>query len=129
MLLHPIIIETGLFLSTYLLRMAQKFIIIDDQVIMGTVEFHRELVGDYHIKQGLKVIGGGSWHFDEENNILYFYGRSDDYGAVTAETFTKALKESLISPTLEEAQIKFSNELWFTNAVANCVDIQKPDNW
>lgn len=109
--------------------MAKKWIINNNEIIMGHVEFHKELVGHHREKEGHKTVGGGYWHHDEENNILYFYGSSDDFGGVRKETFTEALKNSLVSPFLEEAQIRFSNEMWFTNAVNNSVEIRKPDNW
>ena len=69
--------------------MAQKFVINNHRLIIGNVLSHTELVRnliDY------ETIGGGMWYRDHSTNIVYFYGRSNTYGAVTEEEFNHSQK-------------------------------------
>lgn len=79
----------------------QKWIINDGDLILGRVELHEELVGS---REKGKTVGGGRWHYDRDNNIIYFYGASIDFGQVTEEQFNEAWKQ----PSVEGATIVFS---------------------
>jgi len=92
--------------------MAQKYIINDGELILGDVEFHYELLGD-RIKN--KTIGGGRWHLDEENNIMYFYDRSCEFGRVTEEQFNKSIKP----PFINEKKIVFSYDYLLRRIMEN----------
>jgi len=81
--------------------MAQKFVINDNILILGEVEFHEDLVKD-RIKSN--TIGGGYWIYHKDTNTYYFYGNSIEFGQVTKEEFNSAKKE----PNLQNATLIFS---------------------
>jgi len=87
--------------------MAHKWIINDEDLILGDVEFHEELVCKGRDRN--KTIGGGRWHFDRKANIIYFWGKSIDFGQVTEEQFEFSYKQ----PSVEQAEIFFSKEKEF----------------
>ena len=58
--------------------MAKKFIINDGNLILGDVEYHSELS-----KNNSKTIGGGHWRIDHDEEILYLYGKSIEFGPVS----------------------------------------------
>lgn len=62
-----------------------KFIIENDMLIMGIVELHMDLV----LTDDFSVKGGGWWHNDKENKIIYFYSKSYDYGRFNPEDLQK----------------------------------------
>lgn len=49
-----------------------KFVINDDDLIIGHVEFHEELVRG---RNRSKTVGGGRWHVDKDTNTIYFLVR------------------------------------------------------
>jgi hypothetical protein len=67
-----------------------KWIINDGRLIIGRVEFHRDFM-----KDNSKTIGGGWWYHDTENNTMYLYGASTDFGAVMEDDARKAWDESV----------------------------------
>lgn len=77
-----------------------KFIIQDDELRMGRVDCHFELAG----KDDSGVVGGGYWYYDIDNDILYLYGESIDYGRVNTEQIKKSWKR----PSVENSTIFFS---------------------
>ena len=72
--------------------MAKKFVINNNELIIGDVKFHKELIKDKNI---IKVIGGGYWDYDEDTNTMYFYGDSQEFGYVTKEEFNDSQKSGL----------------------------------
>jgi len=92
--------------------MARKWIIDDEYLILGDVELHEDLVSKGRDRN--KVRGGGRWHFDRQANIMYFWGKSIDFGQATKEDFDKVYKQ----PSVEQATIVFSHKL-------NLIDIIK----
>lgn len=91
--------------------MAQKFLIINDALITGTVEFHKELVREGTKREDIK--GGGWYHWDEEEKVVLFYSTSQDYGSVTIEEWLEALKseDTWISPFWDDHKFIFSDRL------------------
>ncbi len=65
--------------------MSKKWVINDNRVCLGHVEYHREF-----FKDNSKTTSGGFWHIDAENNCIYFYGISEEFGRATKEQFFKA---------------------------------------
>ena len=65
--------------------MANKWIIQGDDLRVGQVDFHRELAG----KEG-EIKSGGYWHFDKDNDILFLYGKSVDFGKCSIEDIQNA---------------------------------------
>ena len=61
----------------------QKFVIVDDEIIIGRVEFHADL--------HYGPIGGGWWFFDSEENTMYLYGKSVQFGPVSKKQVDNAV--------------------------------------
>lgn len=89
---------------------AKKFVINDGFLILGQVEFHEDLVKNMDRS---KTIGGGRWHFDEDDNTIYFYGDSTDFGSVTKEQFDAAFKQ----PSLSRVNIVFSDKMFLSDVM------------
>jgi hypothetical protein len=89
--------------------MACKWIVNNNELIIGNVEFHFDLLGSNRKKE--QTAGGGMWFIDRRRKITYFWGESQDFGNVTQETFQLAINNSMISPFIEETTIYFSNDL------------------
>jgi hypothetical protein len=85
--------------------MAKKFIINDNKLIFGDVKLHCFLVPEGESRDN--VIGGGFWHFDDNTNTIYFYGRSTAFGQVTKEEFENAIKLT----SLSKCKVVFSTAL------------------
>lgn len=85
--------------------MARKWIINDEDLILGNVEFHEDLIGNDREKN--KTLGGGRWHADRVNKIIYFWGKSVDFGQVTKKQFEDSFKQ----PNVERLKIVFSHKL------------------
>ncbi len=91
--------------------MAKKFIINDNELILGHVEMHEDLLGKGSDRS--KTIGGGFWHYDRDNNTMYFYGSSMDFGSVTEEQFLAAE----LPLSIENAKIVFSTKNYFSEVL------------
>ena len=55
-----------------------KFIIYDDELLLGRVKFHRNLLPDDFDHR--LVYGGGMFELDHENKTVNLFGRSHDFG-------------------------------------------------
>jgi hypothetical protein len=66
--------------------MARKWIINNNEIIMGNVEFHKDLLTDH-----TKTIGGGYYYYDNDTETMLFYSSSSDFGSVTEEQFNNAV--------------------------------------
>lgn len=97
-----------------------KWIIQDGEHRLGRVVMHEDLAD----KDGPKPIGGGMWFFDKDENVMYLYGKSYDYGQVTAED----LNNADMRMSLEKMTIHFSTELDLELAKKNYVLIQNLDD-
>lgn len=87
---------------------AKKFVINDGDLIMGQVEMHEELVQG---RDRNKTTGGGRWHV--EDNTIYFYGSSVDFGKITKEQFNTARKQ----PSLLHFAIIFSEKEYMSDVI------------
>lgn len=95
--------------------MAKKFVINNGDLILGQVEYHKELLKGREIK---KTSGGGFWHVDDTRNYfnertIIFYGTSVDFGSVTREQFNSSSK----SPSVESMNIYFSEKLVYSEVL------------
>jgi hypothetical protein len=79
--------------------MHKKFIIYDGDVRLGHVDFHKELGPDKSL-----IKGGGWWHYDKENDVIYLYSSSMDFGRVTRENLIDAIHNGLRSRSREGTQ-------------------------
>ena len=82
--------------------MAKKFVINNNELILGNVVLHKELISG---REKYETIGGGYWHYDKNEDVIYFYGSSHDFGKVTKEEFELAKKRNF-----NETKIIFSNK-------------------
>lgn len=93
--------------------MARKWIINDNEIIVGNVELHLELHED-----NSKTIGGGYWNWLRREKKFYFFGASQDFGQVTREQFEAALKESpFLSQHIRDCEIFFSSKSKWENVI------------
>lgn len=83
--------------------MARKFIIQDNLLKVGNVEMHFELKN----KKGGRVVGGGFWHINDERTILFLYGKSIDFGSVTADDLREIRGTGMASPSIEKMEWKY----------------------
>lgn len=90
--------------------MARKFIVTIDRFVMGNVDYHKDLVSRGSGDASKPVLGGGRWETDNDNNILYLWGSSVDYGWASPEQVKRAIEseETYISHSMEGWQIKYS---------------------
>lgn len=94
----------------------KKFIINDNRIIVGQVEFHSDLMKDHE-----KTIGGGYWFFDHLSNTMYFYGASTQFGALTREQIQNAT-----SYALEGMKIIYSPAITLAEALQSTDCINQP---
>jgi hypothetical protein len=109
--------------------MAKKWIINDNNLIVGNVQYHRDLLPNHK-----GTIGGGLWSYDKKTNTLLLYGQSYDFGSVSKESVIKAKKDCLINHGLPPDRVTYANEvnIVFTEnetiidlAIEECETIQK----
>lgn len=95
----------------------RKFIIIENQIMMGLVEYHKQLIPES--MSNIKPIGGGRWEWNDElyPNKVFFFGSSHDYGKVTEEQIKEAWNNSWISPFIEDCEIVFSTKEYFSQVL------------
>ncbi len=92
--------------------MAQKFIICDNKIILGYVEYHKDLIEE---SRHTDVIGGGEWY--DYKNVLYFYSNSLKFGAVNKEQFEGALKNFVPDDEFKDFKIVFSTKESLSDAI------------
>jgi len=93
--------------------MARKYIITDDQFIMGNVKYHFELKPE---RSKAHPEGGGFWHIDPQKKIFYLYGVSSDFGGIMRERLKEVLSTTLLNPNLNGYEIHHSYSLQFPDA-------------
>lgn len=96
----------------------KKFIISDNHLILGNVNYHDELKKGDH--KG--TIGGGRWVIHED--VLYLWGKSDRFGCVTTDDVKKANKRS----TYNDIKIVFGETISFQDTLEIGTIIQESTN-
>ena len=94
--------------------MAKKWIIEKTRFVYGNVERHYQLAKD---RDDIKC--GGFWHIDKENNILYLYARSVDYGVCKKEKILETIKNNNYPKDLAKLTWKYSVSEDFKMALKN----------
>ncbi len=61
----------------------KKFVIVGNVITLGNVVYHSELHGSPQ--------GGGFWFLDKDENVLYLYGKSTQFGPVTKQQVDNAI--------------------------------------
>lgn len=64
-----------------------KFIIENDNLILGKVQFHKHLTTKPN-----EVKGGGWYEFDHERKTFTFYGESFDFGSARLDDIKKCIE-------------------------------------
>lgn len=67
--------------------MYQKFIINDGRLKMAVVDQHADIASDHSTTNG-----GGWWHMDTENKIIWLYGRSMRFGSAPRSELKKIIE-------------------------------------
>lgn len=68
-----------------------KFIVENGDIIIGKVEFHKELVTDKS-----KVRGGGLFQLSDDKKTILFFGKSFDFGEPHEEELIEAVKNKRV---------------------------------
>jgi len=69
--------------------MNPKFIIQKGEFRMGRAEMHVDLSS----KAIERPIGGGWWHLNREDKIMYLFDKSIDFGSVSSEDVVKSISD------------------------------------
>ncbi len=83
--------------------MARKFILNNGFIKLGNVQYHKDLAKDHATTKG-----GGMWDLDEENNILYLWGASSDYGPADPEDIKYHITTGLMSARFTGHKVMYS---------------------
>lgn len=84
--------------------MVKKFILSDGIFKMSAnVKFHQDLVKDRTTTKG-----GGRWHLDTENKILYLWDTSHDFGPANKKDIKEYLSNSFMA-RLCNHKVMYSN--------------------
>lgn len=96
----------------------RKFIIIDGELVMGTVEHHAELIPS-RMYGKIKPIGGGRWEWNKERypNKLFFFGSSYEFKGVTEEQLRDAYENTLVSLSFENCEVIYSTKEYFSQVL------------
>lgn len=68
-----------------------KFIIENDNLILGKVKYHKQLATDPE-----KVIGGGWFRWNDDKSKIIFHGTSQDFGKANLDVITPCIKSGSI---------------------------------
>lgn len=101
------------------MRSYPKFIINNGNLVLGNVEFHRELARDHKTTKG-----GGWYHLDKEAKKLYLYSESMDFGPCARPDVEQAINEGLLSPFLDDFEIYFLE----TPLLGKALEMAGPEN-
>ena len=82
-----------------------KFIINHGDLVIGNVEFHKDLVKDHS-----QTKGGGWWHLDRANGIMYLYNKSIDFGQAKREDVIQAVERGLLAPSVSKLRFFHSTK-------------------
>lgn len=89
------------------LNLKQKFVIVDNEIIVGRVRLHKDLHSC--------PLGGGLWFWDKDRNILYLYSTSHDFGSVTQAQVHNAV--------LKRIQFRYTKVVFEPNPNKELIDI------
>ncbi len=105
--------------------MAQKFIINNGNLVVGNVQFHKELITNHSTTRG-----GGWWHLDRGNGIMYLYNRSIDFGQAQREDVIKAITTGFLPPSLSKLRFfhSYEHDIYEAMKDTNGVWIDVPKN-
>lgn len=115
--------------------MAQKFIVTDTRMLMGNVDYHKDLLPKKGNLTGTPMIhsilmdrmhnhhqaetpeenikGGGWWHIDHEDKALYLWGASSDFGPAFQDDIVEAIDkpDTWLSPSIEGYKVMYSGRI------------------
>lgn len=85
--------------------MGQKYIINNNTLVMGQVEYHSQLLKDHS-----KTVGGGYWYVDDENKKVYLYSKSLEFKQARYADVIKALRSGAFPQNLKGYSFYYSHE-------------------
>lgn len=71
-----------------------KWILVNNEIRLSNCLFHRDLINDKYDRY-FEVKGGGIIEVDDNNKLIIFKGKSEEFGSVNKEDFNNALKENI----------------------------------
>jgi hypothetical protein len=95
-----------------------KFIINDNTLIIGDVQYHNELLKKHEL-----TIGGGYFEIDLKMKIVLLYGYSSEFGSVSFDDIKKVIEEENIPRSLIKFNFYFSVETELDKAIINKKEI------
>jgi hypothetical protein len=98
--------------------MPQKWIVENNEIILGNVDMHCDLSDNRD-----DIIGGGYWWIDKNKSMIYLYGKSLEYGKCQMECITSIVKMGNFDNELNSFIWMFSHEEDLENAKNNSVNI------
>jgi hypothetical protein len=90
----------------------RKFIINNNQIKLANVECHFEIANDHTTTKG-----GGWWHLDIKNKIVYLYAKSIDYGQAKREDLQELIKNECYPLSFDEHKFIHS----YSDSLEDCV--------
>lgn len=100
--------------------MAKKWIINNDMLVSGNVGYHFELSKNHSTTRG-----GGYWHIDRENETLYLYSESTDYGRCSLQEVKDVIEKGALPLSLRVLRIVFSQHRELEDAMQDYVVIKE----
>jgi hypothetical protein len=98
--------------------MYNKFIVNNNQLILGSVECHFELSQNH-----LTTKGGGWFHLDINNRIIYLYSKSIEFGYSRKDDLIKIIQEGNYPNYLIGYQFKYSEMDSLKDAINNSINL------
>lgn len=108
--------------------MHKKFIIYDGSIRLGHVDFHKELAPEKTL-----IKGGGWWSYDKDNDIMYLYSESMDFGFVTREDLINAIHTGMLRPSFDNTRFFHSFKTSLGDAMVDpdgiWIDVPETNKW
>lgn len=86
-----------------------KYIIEDGQLIIAKATYHTDMV-----KNPKKVQGGGWYHLELEERVLYLYSSSHDFGSPTLETIKEVVASGFLGTRHDKRAFRDWEIRWTT---------------
>lgn len=100
--------------------MPQKFIINNDNLILGNVDHHVDLA-----KNHTTTKGGGWWHIDSENKKIYLYSKSLQFKHAKFADVLSAVNYGKLPEYLKDYEFYFSHADSLQDAMRYSIKIKK----
>jgi hypothetical protein len=105
---------------------APKFIIINGTLVMGVVDYHKDLIDKSLLNPD--VIGGGRFlrAYAEQKHYILFYGKSEEFGKIRRADFELFI---LTDKSLKDQVFIFSDKEYASDAIAEAKALVGEKRW